>query len=111
MTRLTLRAGHDRRARAGHPWIFSNEIENLDRTPRPGEAVEVFTHRGEFLGMAYYNPHSLIAARILSRARESIDTTEFFHARFRAALLYRQRFYGDLTTMRLIHGEGDGLPG
>ncbi|MCP3178224.1 class I SAM-dependent rRNA methyltransferase [Desulfuromonas sp. KJ2020] len=111
MTRLTLRAGHDRRARAGHPWIFSNEIGNLDRAPQPGEAVEVFTHRGEFLGMAYYNPHSLIAARILSRARESIDTPEFFHARFRAALLYRQHFYGDLATMRLVHGEGDGLPG
>jgi len=111
MTRLTLRPGHDRRARAGHPWIFSNEIENLDQAPEPGASVEVFSHKGDFLGTAYYNPRSLIAARILSRTRESIDNKEFFLKRLEMAIGYRNRYYHGPGAVRLVHGEGDGIPG
>ncbi len=111
MTRLFLRPGHDRRTRAGHPWVFSNEIDHLEGSPAPGDALEILSHRGDFLGTAYYNPHSLIAARILSRRRESIDTPEFFLQKFTAALEYRQSIYGDLAALRLVYGEADGLPG
>lgn len=109
--RLILRPGHDRRLRAGHPWIFSNEIDRIDGIPNGGDAVAVFSARGDCLGTAYYNPHSLIAGRLLSRRPENIDTVDFFRQRLAAALDYRRQLYGGRTTLRLVHGEGDGLPG
>jgi len=111
MTRLTLRRGHDRRVCGGHPWLFSNEIASLDGPATPGAAVEVFTADGQRLGTGYYNPHSLIAARILTRKTESIDTSGFFLAALQKALEYRRGICGDLDALRLVHGEGDGLPG
>jgi len=111
MHRLILRPGHDRRLRAGHPWIFSNEIDRIDGIPSGGDAVLVFGPRGDCLGTAYYNPHSLIAARLLSRRQEPIDTVDFFRQRLAAASDYRRRLYGELDAVRLVHGEGDGLPG
>jgi 23S rRNA (cytosine1962-C5)-methyltransferase len=111
MPRLLLRPGHDRRLRAGHPWIFSNEIDRIDGIPSDGDAVLVFSARGDCLGTAYYNPHSLIAGRLLSRRQEAIDSVEFFRERLAAAIDYRRRLYGELATLRLVHGEGDGLPG
>ena len=111
MNRLILHPGRDRRARGGHPWIFSNEIDAFDEEPLAGDALEVVSHGGEFLGVAYLNPHSLIAARILSRQRESIDTVDFFRRRITAALEYRNRLYGPEEALRIVHGEGDQLPG
>lgn len=111
MTRLTLRRGHDRRVRGGHPWVFSNEIASLDGGVEPGAAVEIVAADGQRLGVGYYNPHSLIAARILTRHAESIDTPEFFLASLQKALEYRRQVSGSLDTLRLVHGEADGLPG
>ncbi|PNU20831.1 rRNA large subunit methyltransferase I [Geothermobacter hydrogeniphilus] len=111
MKTLILHRGHDRRARSGHPWIFSNEIARFEGAPEPGEAVEVLSARGEFIGVAYYNPRPLIAARLVTRQRESIDETDFFRRKLLAATDYRQKIYGDLPALRLVHGEGDGLPG
>lgn len=111
MTRLILRRGHDRRVRGGHPWVFSNEIDTLDGPAEAGSAVAVTAADGQLLGTAYYNPRSLIAARILSRKAESIDTTDFFVTQLRRALAFRQRLCGDLDALRLVHGEADGLPG
>jgi len=112
VTRLTLRPGHDRRLRSGHPWIFSNEIASLDPHPANGAAVEIYTAKGECLGSAYYNGHSLIAARRMSRQRESIDSLDFFRTRFSTAAMYRRSLYGPETNaVRLVFGESDGLPG
>jgi len=111
MKSLLLHKGHDRRARSGHPWIFSNEIARLEGDPQPGDALEIMSARGEFLGTGYYNPRPLIAARIVSRERESIDEVDFFRRKLLAAADYRQKIYGDLPALRLVHGEGDGLPG
>ncbi len=111
MSRLVLRSGHERRIQAGHPWIFSNEIERIEGPAEPGCAVEVCSNRGKYLGTAYYNPKSLIAARILSRQREAIDDAAFFEQQIRRALERRRLLYGDLDALRIVHGEGDGLPG
>jgi len=111
MLRLVLRTGHDRRLRGGHPWIFSNEIDRIDGTPENGGAVLVFSARGDCLGTAYYNPHSLIAARLLSRRQENIDSVDFFRARLAAAVAYRRDLYGAADAVRLVYGEADGLPG
>jgi len=110
MPQLILRKGHDRRIRSGHPWIFSNEVDHIDGEVQPGDAVEVVSCRGEFFGTAYFNPHSLICARLLSRQRESLETVELFRERIATATAYRSQ-YGQLEGVRLVHGEADDLPG
>jgi len=110
MPRLLLRKGHDRRIRSGHPWIFSNEVERIDGEAVPGDAVDVYSCREEFFGTAYYNPHSLICARLLSREQASLETVDLFRDRIAAAAEYRRQ-YGQLEGVRLVHGEADNLPG
>lgn len=109
--RITLNKGEDRRIKGGHPWVFSNEIREVRGEKVPGAAAEIFDAGGGFIGTGYYNPHSLIAARIISREREDIDTPEFFRERIARALALRRRLYPELATFRLVHGEGDFLPG
>jgi 23S rRNA (cytosine1962-C5)-methyltransferase len=113
MRTLTLRPHEDARLRSGHPWVFSNEVAPFgDRTPKfePGELVRVVDARGRPLGIAYYNPHTLIAARLLSRDARAIDR-DFFLARLAAALRLRERHLAGATAYRLVFGEADGLPG
>ena len=55
IARLVLRKNQDRRVRGGHPWIFSNEIAELQGDPQDGDLVEVHDSRGAFLGRAYLN--------------------------------------------------------
>jgi 23S rRNA (cytosine1962-C5)-methyltransferase len=111
MNRIILRAGHDRRARGGHPWIFSNEIGTLEGAVADGDAVQVRAAGGDLLGSAFYNSHSLIAGRILTRQAEDIDSTDFFLQRLTAARDYRRALLGEIDAMRLVHGEADLLPG
>ncbi|MEW6351935.1 MAG: class I SAM-dependent rRNA methyltransferase [Thermodesulfobacteriota bacterium] len=110
---IRIRKGADRRVRAGHLWIFSNEIEDPPVGDlQPGSIHEVTDGAGEFVGMAYANPRSLIAARVLSRKRRDIDE-EFFRSRFEAALERKTRLAASLDSdsYRLIFGEGDLVPG
>ncbi|WP_306533426.1 class I SAM-dependent rRNA methyltransferase [Geobacter sp.] len=109
--RITLNRGEDRRIKGGHPWVFSNEIRELRGERIPGVSAEVYDIGGGFLGTGYYNPHSLIAVRLLSREREEIDSPAFFRKRIGGALELRNRIYPELATFRVVHGEGDFLPG
>ncbi len=109
--RITLNRGEDRRIKGGHPWVFSNEIRELQGERIPGASAEVCDTGGGFLGTGYYNPHSLIAVRLLSREREDIDSPAFFKERIGRALELRRRLYPELATFRVVHGEGDFLPG
>jgi len=108
--RLVLRRHEDRRLRAGHPWVFSNEIESLDGSPEPGALVDVVDVRGAYLGRAYYNPHSLIAARMLTRGRDTIDAA-FFARRLERAIRLRESQLPGERVLRLVYGEADLLPG
>lgn len=111
MVSIELSPGRERRVLSGHPWIFSNEIANIRGERAPGAAAEIFAASGKFLGTGYYNPHSLIAARLLSRSRINIDSVAFYQERLLEALALRRSLYPDLATFRLVHGEGDFLPG
>lgn len=111
MIRITLNRGEDRRIRAGHPWVFSNEIKEIAGERSPGCGAEIFDVGGSFLGRGYYNPHSLIAARILTRGKEDIDSADFYRERIAKALELRRRLYPGNETFRVVHGEGDFLPG
>lgn len=110
---LRLKPREDRRIRAGHLWIFSNEID-CDATPltavSAGELVCVESARGRMLGMGYANPQSLISVRILSFDHRTAVDREFFIRRFGAALAWRERFNRE-PFYRLVFGEADGLPG
>ena len=78
LTTLRLRKNEERRISIGHDWIYSNEVDT-GNTPlkgfTPGQQVQVESSRGDVLGMAYVNPHSLISGRLFSRhAGEVLDT-------------------------------------
>jgi len=107
---LALRKNQDRRVRAGHPWIFSNEVAGVSDGVADGGIVDVVDARGAFLGRAYYNRHSLICARVLTRRREEIDLDFFVH-RLERAVAYREAVTPGLEALRIVHGEADHLPG
>lgn len=111
--RLRLKKNEDRRLRAGHAWIFSNEVD-IAATPlkafAAGDLAVVENAKGESLGLAYVNPDSLISARLLCRdAHTSIDH-RFFIKRLERARDWRERVYPG-PYYRLAYGESDGLPG
>jgi 23S rRNA (cytosine1962-C5)-methyltransferase len=108
--RLLLRRGEDRRVRGGHPWIFSNEIEAVQGEAEDGGLVDVVDQRGAFLGRAYLNRRSLIAARMLTRGRDAIDTA-FFARRFERARAFREHCYPGEGAVRMVYGESDQVPG
>jgi 23S rRNA (cytosine1962-C5)-methyltransferase len=108
--RLALRKNQDRRVRGGHPWVFSNEVADLEGSPADGDLVEVCDVRGAFLGVATWNRRSLICARIVSRGRDTIDA-EFFAHRIERALRLRETLAPGLEAVRLVHSEADFLPG
>jgi len=94
----------------GHPWIYANEIEHVEGNPEPGDIVDVFTFSRQFVGRGYYNPRSLIRARLLTRSPETIDT-KFFEKRLQRALSFRERFLEEKNVARLVYGAADGLSG
>ena len=96
--------------RGGHPWVFSNEIAAIQGEVQDGDVIDVTDLRGAFLGRAYYNRHSLIAARLLTRGRDKIDL-DFFIKRIERALDYRESVAPGVSALRLVHSEADQLPG
>jgi 23S rRNA (cytosine1962-C5)-methyltransferase len=111
---LRLKKDEDRRIRAGHVWVFSNEIDTR-ATPlteiEPGAIVEVQDVRGNFLGRGYANPHSLISARLLTRNSSTRIGPELFRERLRGAQELRDRLFPGEPFYRMAFGEADGLPG
>ena len=110
---LVLNRREERRLRAGHLWVFSNEV-NTEQSPlkgfATGDEVTVMTHGGTPLGSAYVNPHALICARIYNRRPNvRLDEARIAH-RLADALALREAYY-PTPHYRLCFGEADGLPG
>lgn len=108
-----LKKREERRLRQGHLWIYSNEIDTK-HSPlsqfHAGELVQFQDSQGKPLGLGYLNPHTLLCGRLLTRdIRQTIDQS-FFEQRLQQALVLRTALY-DRPFYRLVHGEGDGLPG
>lgn len=110
---LWLRKGADRRLRAGHCWLYSNEVDT-DKSPLKqyvaGTLVNIHGVGGEQLGTAYMEPESLICARLVSRRADTALDTTYFRQRIRHALSLRQQVYG-APYYRLVYGDSDGLSG
>ena len=113
MTPLYLKKGEERRLRTGHPWVYDNELDvgraRLRGLP-PGEPVELRDHRGEPLASAYANPHSLIAARIVSRDPGVRLERGLLAERIAAAEALRRPEF-EAPYYRVAFSESDALPG
>ena len=97
------------RIASGHPWIFASDV--LDRgEASAGDSVVVVDPAGAALGTAHYSDSSQIALRLLSNRVETIDRA-FYFRRIAAAEAHRKRVVTDSDAYRLVHGEGDQLPG
>ncbi|HZH03867.1 MAG TPA: class I SAM-dependent rRNA methyltransferase [Myxococcaceae bacterium] len=111
VVRLELAKGLGRHIRAGHPWVFRKALEHTPRIP-PGSVVDL-TEGGKFVARGYFDPHSAISVRVLTRDSRDVIDAGFFRERLSRCAASRQRLL-DLTDTdgyRLVHGEGDGLPG
>ena len=110
---LRLKPNEERRLRAGHLWIYSNEVDVV-KTPlaslSPGALCRVVDSRNKALGLACVNPHTLLAGRLLTSNPEAVIDAAWFERRIRSALALRERLY-DKPSYRLVYGESDGLPG
>ena len=109
MKTIRLQPGKERSLLRRHPWIFESAIQRGGADS--GETVRVESTNGDFLAWAAYSPQSKIRARAWSfEPTQRIDTA-FFLARVQAAVRARARFDIQSDSLRLVHGEADGLPG
>ena len=110
---IRLKRGKDESLKRFHPWVFSGAIASIEEGISEGDVVRVITHSGDFIAIGHYQEGS-IAVRVLSFSDVTIDA-DFWYSRLRSALHMRQAIgVADNTqnnTYRLVHGEGDHLPG
>ena len=98
----------------GHPWVYDTEITAApDTLPQAGEIVDVFNHKGSWLGAGFYSPESKIRVRIVSRNANDRMDENFWRRRLQYAWNYRKEILSEqeLTNCRIVFGEADSLPG
>ncbi len=114
MDKIYLKPGREESLLRFHPWIFSGAIKKVNGSPGTGDIVEVYSASGEFAAVGHYQPVGSISVRVLSFSNRPVDR-DFWKEKLQNA--YRLRQCVGLTdnphnnVYRLIHGEGDGLPG
>ena len=110
---IQLRKGKDESLRRFHPWVFSGAIQHIDEGISEGDVVRVVTNSGDFIAVGHYQEGS-IAVRVLTFSDVEIDAA-FWQLRLQSALQMRQAIgmadNPQNNTYRLVHGEGDLLPG
>ena len=113
MKQIRLRKGKEESLKRFHPWVFSGAIAQIDEGVSEGEVVRVVTNSGDFIAVGHYQEGS-IAVRVLTFSDVQIDD-EFWYSRLSSALQMRQAIgiadNPNNNTYRLVHGEGDNLPG
>lgn len=114
MTKIILKKGREDSLLRFHPWVFSGAIAQIVGTPAEGDIVGVFSQGGDFLAYGHYQIGS-IAVRVLSFAGEDVLSPDFWRNMIGRALRMRVAAglagVGATNCYRLVHGEGDGLPG
>ena len=113
MKTIRLKRGKDESLRRYHPWVFSGAIQTIDDDVNEGDVVQVLTEKGDFIAVGHYQQGS-ISVRVLTFSPVDIDD-RFWQSRLTSALHMRQAIgladNDSNTTYRLVHGEGDLLPG
>lgn len=110
--KIHLKNKKDTFVRRFHPWIFSGAIARKEGKAKDGSIAEVYSHQGDFLAMGHYHEGS-IAVKIFS-FEPIVPNADFWYKKLQAAFDMRQKLglvELDLSAFRLVHGEGDGLPG
>jgi 23S rRNA (cytosine1962-C5)-methyltransferase len=111
--KIVLKSGKEQSLRRFHPWVFSGAIKKMYGNPLEGDLVDVYDNKDTFLAVGHYAPSS-ISVRVLSFEQVTPDI-DFFREKIKRAILYRKTVgiidNPQLNAFRLIHGEGDGLPG
>jgi 23S rRNA (cytosine1962-C5)-methyltransferase len=108
--RVTPEAQHA--LRQGHPWLFDGSIISQSAAGQPGDLAVIFDDRRRFLAIGLYDPASPIRVRVLQHGAPAAIDAAFFAGRLTAAAQRRAGLAAQETTgYRLVHGEGDGLPG
>jgi 23S rRNA (cytosine1962-C5)-methyltransferase len=114
MPTVRVKAGHVQPVWAGHPWVYAQAIERIEGGATAGDEVRVVDPRGTLLGRGFYSPASAIPVRILVHDDATKIDGHFFHARLTRAMARRAQLglpSAETTGYRLVHAEGDGLPG
>ena len=103
----------ERALTAGHPWVYAAEVTELSGPVEDGGLADVIGHKGAYLGTGFYNSHSLIRCRLLSRNANDRFDDAFWQRRVQYAWDYRKAVMPpeDLHCCRVIFGEADGFPG
>lgn len=112
--RLALRVTRQAQAalRAGHPWLFDRSIVEQNGEGQPGDLAVIFDDRRRFLAIGLYDPASPIRVKVVQHGAPATIDAAFFAARLAEAVHRRAGLASAATTgYRLVHGEGDGLPG
>lgn len=108
-----LKTGHVQAVWAGHPWVYAQAIERVEGGASRGDEVKVVDPRGNFIGRGFYSPGSAIPVRILVRDEKTKIDESLFRTRIERAFRFRKEIGlgTDTTGFRVVHAEGDGLPG
>ena len=109
MAKVVLNKRISTRVANGHPWVFGNEINEVEGEIAAGDIVEVYTHDAKFVGKGYVNPQSQIMVRLLTRDKNETINEQFFLNKIQQAWQYRQKI-GYTENCRLVFGEADFLP-
>ena len=111
--KVYLKPGKEESLKRFHPWVFSGAIAKIEGEPEEGEIVDVYTSKKEFIACGHYQIGS-IAVRVLTFVQEPVNN-EFWKRRLAVALDLRRSLglvdNPENNTYRLVHGEGDNLPG
>ena len=99
--------------RGGHPWVYEGEVTELSGDIADGSIVDVLSAKGSWLGAGFYNSHSKIRVRLISRNANDTFDEAFWRRRLQYAWDYRKTVMGpeDSRCCRLIFGEADHFPG
>ena len=109
---VTIRAGRSKPLWFGHPWLFADSIDSIE--DGDGDLVRVVDSDGKTIGHGWLSPSSLLRVRLLSRGDAPPDEIVLLRSRVEAAVSLRRRLFTDPKTTdayRVVHGEGDGIPG
>ena len=111
--RATVTPKGEKALRGGHPWAYADEVTSLSAAPEDGGLVDVYSNKDKYLGTGFYNSHSKIRIRLLSRNANDRFDEAYWERCLRYAVTYRRTVMGetDFKCCRLIFGEADGFPG
>jgi 23S rRNA (cytosine1962-C5)-methyltransferase len=111
MIEVRLKPGVEKKIKAFFQWVYNLEIEDIKGSPKPGDLVKVLDSKKKFLGYGYINPNTKIMVRLLSFGEGEVPSKGLIKDRIRSALEYRKRLHLKSNAFRLVHSEGDLLPG